>query len=306
MFPPPFREGGLGGGLQRRVHFGERGLRGAPGGRVLSPQQLLRLRRPRHQLAVQRDPVGVELRPPPGRGERVAHDREERGLYLWRVEETAAGTSGDNATLTGDMKPPQSGGFVLAHDDDRARTHVLLLAHHPLDVLLLVVAERLRGVFQEVRERRRLARRHRRRQVDEPPRVGGEPRHHLQRRRRLLLAHDDPPGEVRVDGAPAGHVGEVEVGRRLPPPFREGGAAACGFAGCTHFTRSRKRLARLPPPPCREGVGGWVDLTVASTRRVACPRARSPVPAPASGEPSAGRRTRTRCRCRCTGSPTPG
>jgi hypothetical protein len=199
--------------LPARQHpgdFNERRACGAPRGGVLPAQQFLRLRGPRHQLAVEREPVGVELRPPVAFRDRLAEQFEETRLGRGVVEEAAAGAGVDDSGFALDSEPPLRRGFVPAHDHHRPRAHVLLLADDAVEVLVPVVGERLGGVFEELRQRRRLHRRHRRRQINEPARVGREPRHHLQRRGRVLLADHHPARELRLDRAAPGDVGEVE------------------------------------------------------------------------------------------------
>ena len=76
----------------RRTASGERrARRRRPTGGVLAAEQLLRLRRPGHQLAVEADPVGLELLPEAGGVERRAHAVEQLRLERRVVEEAPAG-----------------------------------------------------------------------------------------------------------------------------------------------------------------------------------------------------------------------
>ena len=130
--------------------------RGRADRRVLLPQQLLRLGRPRHQLAVEADPVGLELVPEAGRVER----RRARGRGAARssagvVEEPPAGARVDDADLASSTTPKR----VRAASSSRQTTTT---AREPMcfssqttvgDALAAVVGERLGRVFQQARSR---------------------------------------------------------------------------------------------------------------------------------------------------------
>lgn len=87
---------------------------------------------------------------------------------------------------------------------------MLLLADHPLDAGGGVRGERLLRVLQVPLPPGGGHRCHGRRQVRHEARVDREPGHHLQRGRGVLLAHGHAPLVAGLDGATAGHVGEVQ------------------------------------------------------------------------------------------------
>ena len=142
--------------------------------------------------------------------------RLSSGLRVdWIVEERPAGARVDRAGLAAvDAEALARDVGVAAHDHDRARSHVLLLADHVRDAGAPVLRERLLGMLQEIRPARGRRRRHRRRQVDEPARIDREPAHDLQRGRGVLLADRDRPREPRPDDALAGDVVDVQHDRR--------------------------------------------------------------------------------------------
>ena len=103
-----------------------------------------------------------------------------------------------------------SNGFVAAHEHDRARAHVLLLADHQVDAIRGVEPECLVGVLKQVGPAWRRARGHRRRQVEQPARIQREPAHHLQCTGGIFLADAHPALVACLDDAFAEDVGDVE------------------------------------------------------------------------------------------------
>src|SRR5438270_462295 len=84
----------------------QRSISGRPDCRVLLPDELLRFRRPRHQLAVERYPVGAELLPEPCLVQGPAYHVEQFPLYGRVVEETATRPSvADPDAFTDDAEP---------------------------------------------------------------------------------------------------------------------------------------------------------------------------------------------------------
>jgi hypothetical protein len=200
--------------------------------RVVLAQQVLGLRRPRHQLGVQQHPVRAELGPQPGRSQRRAQPGQQR-LGDRRRGERPAGPGGDRAGAAVLGTEPPCGDLGVRTDQHHgARAHVLLLAHHLLDPGLGVEVERLVRVLQQARTARGGHRRHGRRQVGQPAGVLGEPAHHLQRGGRVL-GRDGHPAQVRgLDHPTAADVGQPELvigagrgggqrpGRGVPDPVR--------------------------------------------------------------------------------------
>ncbi len=173
---------------RRRAHLG-----------ILSAQQPLGLGAPRQQFGVEREPIGVELIEEAGAlgcGGDAPHQLHPQ---LAR-EEFATGPGIDHARALpplGEATPRRL--LVACYHHDRARSHVLLFAHHALDLVLAERGERLGRVFQHPIDGRRFHRRHRRRQVDQPRRRDRKTAHDLERWRGIFGAHRNPPGEGRLD-----------------------------------------------------------------------------------------------------------
>ena len=79
-----WREGGAGGCTDRRI---------------LAAQQFLCLGTPGHQLAVQQQPVGLQLLPEIGTRGRIAHTRQQRLLQSHIVEEAPPGAGSERVRL---------------------------------------------------------------------------------------------------------------------------------------------------------------------------------------------------------------
>ena len=183
----------------------------APDRRVLVPQQLPGLGAPGQQLGVEQQPGRCRARRTgrPSRRRRAAGRRAAR--CSGSVEERPAGAGPHRAErVTGRAEPGPGRVIVTADERDRARAHVLLLAHHLVDAVGPEGVERLVRVLEQVRAGRGGDRAHGRRQVEQPARVDREPAHHLQRGGRVLLADPDPPLVARLDDPASGDVGDVE------------------------------------------------------------------------------------------------
>ncbi len=219
--------------LQRGQRAREHRCRGGTDGRVLRAQQTRRLQRPRHQLGVQQQPVGLERVPQAGRADRRPQPVEDRLGQRRVVEERAAGAGVEGAGRSVDPEAPARRLRVPADQDHRARAHVLLLAHDPLDAVLPVLREGLRGVFEVALDVAGGRRCHGRREVRQQARVDREAAHDLQGRGRVLLTdrdaalvaglHDPAPvhvGQVeRAAVVPAGRLGPQRPGRLVPDPL---------------------------------------------------------------------------------------
>ena len=95
-------------------------------------------------------------------------------------------------TAVGRVEPGGGDRVVAAHQHDRARAHVLLLAHElRARRARRCRRERLVRVLEQVLAARRRGGRHRRRQVEQPARVQREAAHHLEGAGGVLLAHRD-------------------------------------------------------------------------------------------------------------------
>src|SRR5205807_7892285 len=144
--------------------------------------ELLRFRRPRHQLAVEADPVGFELLPEPCLVQSTTHHVEELPLYPRVVEEAAARPSvADTDAFADDAEASARHVLIPAYDDHRSRPHVLLFAHALRHANVTEIPERLSRVIEQTRMLGRLRPRHRGRQIDQPLRIRGESAEHLER-----------------------------------------------------------------------------------------------------------------------------
>ena len=185
--------------LECRDGGGQAGVGRCADRRVLALDQFDGLRRPRHQLAVEHEPVGAQLAPQLGGVGGLADAAERRLGLLAVVEERPAGSGVDRARLAAVDAEALAGDVgVAADDDDRARAHVLLLADHVRDAVGSVFSERALRVLEQVGPRRGGGGRHRRRQVDEPPRIDREAAHHLQRGGGVLLPDGDRARQARL------------------------------------------------------------------------------------------------------------
>ena len=144
---------------------------------VLLAQQLLRLRRPRHQLAVEAAPSRfANASQQPGRADRRCGRAPATRLERRVVEEAAARCACSRSRCPRSTTPKRSRAacFVAAHDDDRARAHVLLLADDAARRPACGSRRTPRPDARAVRPLARLGRRHRRRQVDQPLRIAAK------------------------------------------------------------------------------------------------------------------------------------
>ena len=139
-------ESSRGGGLEDVERCGEYDARGGADRGVLRLDQLDRLGRPRQQLAVQRQPVGVERREQRSNGRPQPVD-ERSGVG----EERPAGAGVERAgAAVGRCRTVCSAVARVARDHgDRPGAHVLLLADHVGHAPPGVLLERLLGVLEE-------------------------------------------------------------------------------------------------------------------------------------------------------------
>ena len=195
---------------------GEAGVGRRADRRVLAPDQLHGLRRPRHQLAVEHEPVRAELAPQAGGVGRVADAAECRLGVLAAVEERPPGPGVDRAGLAAvDAE-------ALASATPASR-QTMTIAREPMCFSSQITcgtpserysANALSGCSSRSGRVEVAVGRHRRRQVDQPSRVDREAAHHLERRGRVLLADRDGAGQARLDDALARDVVDVEQKRR--------------------------------------------------------------------------------------------
>ena len=116
-----------------------------------------------------------------------------------------------------------------ADNDDRPRTHVLLLAHDGRDAFAHGYALKASSGCSSSSRARWFGRGHRRGQVEEPARIGGESAHHLQGAIGVLLADRRRLCSRVVDDPLAEHV--VDVERRQRPGGRVALVGASGLTG---------------------------------------------------------------------------
>src|SRR5437867_8130921 len=114
------------GGVAQQCHgLGKRASSGGANGGVLVLDQLLRLRRPRHQLAVQHDPISGQSVPRGRAIERTAQDGEQLALDARIVEEAAARARVHySRALADDAEAPARDIVVTADHRDGARAHM--------------------------------------------------------------------------------------------------------------------------------------------------------------------------------------
>ena len=160
----------------------------APTGGVLAAQQLLGLRRPGHELAVEARASRCRARPTGPRAVGRGADLSRSASHSSVVEERPAGARVDDPA----RRPSPRRSAVARPSSSRQTTTT---AREPM----CFSSQTTRGTPRcgsrrtprpdapAARALARLGRRHRRRQVDQPPRVGGEPAHHLQRGGGVLL-----------------------------------------------------------------------------------------------------------------------
>ena len=138
------------GGLECPNRFAQADASGRSHRRVLLSNKLERLCGPRHQLAVEAHPIGVEPLPESACVERSAHRRQELALQRGIFEESPARARvTDPALVLEDPESLASDVVVPAHDDDGAGTHVLLLDDDRRDAVGPVVRERLGWMLQQ-------------------------------------------------------------------------------------------------------------------------------------------------------------
>src|SRR2546428_167062 len=119
-------------------------------GRILGAEQLLGLRGPRQQLAVESKPSRLQLLPEAGRLDRSSDAIEERILHPSIGEELPARPGVDDAGALSVAAEALSRELGRAtDDDDRARAHVLLLADHARNAVATEGIERLSGVLEQ-------------------------------------------------------------------------------------------------------------------------------------------------------------
>ena len=116
-------------------------------------EQVLRLGRPRHDLGIEADPVGIQRLPQSAGIECTVDSRQELGGER-RLEERTSGAGVAHAdTLAHDAETFPRHVLVAADHDHGARAHVLLFADHVRDALLPVVGKRFGRMLEEVRVR---------------------------------------------------------------------------------------------------------------------------------------------------------
>src|SRR5215469_6005216 len=115
---------------KRRNHCRKCSLCGRTRGRILSPQELLRLGRPWHQLAVQAYPIGLQIRPEIRGRKGSAHTLQHLGLELRIVEEPPAGARiADSRLAFAYAEAPKRRLGVAANHNHSPRAHVLLFTY---------------------------------------------------------------------------------------------------------------------------------------------------------------------------------
>ena len=120
--------------------------------RVLVAHQLLGLRAPRQQLGVEQQPRRVELVEQPGRLGGRGQPRRRASSSASESKNGAAGARPHRTgRVAGRAEPRARRVERAAHEHDRARAHVLLLAHDRVDALGAVGVERLVRVLEQVR-----------------------------------------------------------------------------------------------------------------------------------------------------------
>ena len=93
--------------------------------RILPAKQLLRLDRPRHQLAIQHCPVGTQFFPETGVSKRRPDSFQELRLEIAVFKEPASGTRVAGAdAFSGDAEPAFDDFGVLPQNDNRPGAHV--------------------------------------------------------------------------------------------------------------------------------------------------------------------------------------
>ncbi len=208
---------------------GQRGSRGGTDGGVLVAQQVLCLGRPRQQLGIEHQPVGVQLVPEVCLVDGLSHRLQELFGRGGREERSAgAGVHRAGGAVAG-AEPARADLGTATDQDNGARAHVLLLADHLRHAAAPVEVEGGRRVLEEVTVGRGGCWRHRGRQVQQPTRLDGEAAHHLQRPGGVLLPHGHPPREPGLDTALAQHVGDRQLVRCTPE--RLGGGSRRGWEG---------------------------------------------------------------------------
>src|SRR6185312_5253481 len=108
------------GGLERANGLAEGDARGRSDRGVLLSHEFERLCRPRHQLAIEAHPIGVETFPETTSIERGTHRSQQLSLERRVLEEAAPGTRVADAVFAfEDSKPLPRRRLASAHDDDR-------------------------------------------------------------------------------------------------------------------------------------------------------------------------------------------
>ena len=119
-------------------------------------QELLGAGGPRHQFAIQSDPVGIEVLPKIGFGDRVSQTGETRGFETRIVEKRTPGSRVTRAQCRLGQAKARAGDLaIFAEDDYGAGSHVFFLADHLRETAFSVMCERFVRVFEEIGARTR-------------------------------------------------------------------------------------------------------------------------------------------------------
>ncbi|RFC52732.1 MAG: hypothetical protein DVB22_000315 [Verrucomicrobia bacterium] len=200
-----------GGGFECGSLAGEGRARGGADGGVLLLEEFLGFGGPRHQFAVEAEPIRFEFVPEAGGGGGIADSGQEVRFDPCVVEEASAGAGEAGAdALALDAEAPEGGFFVAADHDHGAGPHVFFLTDHAGDALVAVVGEGFRRVFQQAVAAAGGARRHGGREVDEPFRIGGEAAHDFEGGGGVFLADGDIAVPFRANDPLADDVLDIE------------------------------------------------------------------------------------------------
>ena len=178
----------------RRAAAGSAAPAAAPTAAYWSRSSSIRLGRPRQQLAVQQQPVSVQLATTDRPSRRPTRTRASSRLVQLRSSKNGRPVRVYTAPVLPSSTPKRPGGLGVAGRPPRRpaspcaspRTRTLPTPSSRY------AANASAGCSRKPGSVRRRARRHRRRQVHQPARIHREPAHHLQRRGGVLLADRDP------------------------------------------------------------------------------------------------------------------